>query len=168
MVSVCAPSTRNGSDSDSSLDGSLGNYIEMQTSLHHSLGSFIPSIDGIDYPAVNLSKNMAHLADDSSMLYNQTVWGTAGLGDGTHLLKLTNEDGLLMVDSWTFGTALQSGTVSSSTTSSSATTSATSTASASTFSASSGAGIWIAIGIALSAGLGETHSLPLFIRAQLT
>ncbi|CED82080.1 hypothetical protein [Phaffia rhodozyma] len=136
-----------------------GNYLNVMTAIQPSLAQFVPSIDGVAYPTVNLSKNMAPADMDSSTTFKQIGWRKAGLGSGDHTFRMTNmqEGGLMMVDYWEYGSAAQAAisgtTTSSSSPSSVATSSNTSSSTTSNYSESSLTGIWVAVAIAIVAGI---------------
>ena len=93
---------------------SPGNYLTLLTPLHHSLGTFLPILDSVAYPQVNLTKNLPDPALDSTFTYGQVAWHIAGLSEGDHVFEMQNvggeaegNGGVMMVDDWLSGTVSQ-------------------------------------------------------------
>jgi hypothetical protein len=114
VLTPLLPSFFNSSVSWTSDNGSsvtttfTGNYLAVQLPLYPAVGSFIPTLDSVAYPAVNLSKNLPDPSRDSSLTYGEVGWHIAGLADGEHTFTMTNVgSGVMMVDGWVSGSVSQ-------------------------------------------------------------
>jgi hypothetical protein len=146
-----------------------GNYITLRSPLSHSLGTFIPVVDGVALSVVNASRNVPLASVEPQTIFGDHVtFHRAGLADGQHTFSMVNLDqGTMMADWWEFGTvsrrsageAGSSAWASASSTSSVASPSSSSssfgsTVSLNSISLSKSIGIWVAVGVGALAVFG--------------